>query len=141
MIYELRTIISYANTTQYGSNERNHHSHPPHFLFLLIRHNKACLSSVSKVSGYVETWMMKISFWSVWISINTTIKFYCFETRNKNPSAVNSFNIFLSKSSRFCLVVISVTQFRIHITGFFSRSEYSLQLFKYLFYLFSLELL
>jgi len=32
MIYELRTI-SYANTTQYGSNERNHHLHPPYFLF------------------------------------------------------------------------------------------------------------
>ena len=116
---------------------RIHHT----FFFLLIRHNKAWLSSVSKVSGYVETWMLKISFWSVWISINTTIKFYCFETRNKNPSAVNSFNIFLSKSSRFFLVVISVARFRIHITRFFSRSEYSLQLFKYLIYLFSLELL
>ena len=69
---------------------RIHHT----FFFLLIRHNKACLSSVSKVSGQVETWMLKISFWSVWISIDTTIKFYCFETRNKNPSAVNSFNIF-----------------------------------------------
>ena len=45
MIYGLRTI-SYANTTQYGSNERNsyenttqygsnerNHLHPPYFLF------------------------------------------------------------------------------------------------------------